>query len=527
MTDEVTDHDIESSSSHDPPVSKSSAVVSTLGTDGIGLSQNADPLAAPVSSSLTLNCTATTQPTPPLHKGNFYSANIAIIESGMKDLNMSSLPNSKEQRNQEQWQHGYQGNMLQHQVLQQSNSFQVHSAKSQMGSQGVNSTYIGMDQFLHGPSKFSAEVQPVLQSSGFTPPLYPASGGYMTSPNPFYPNLQAPGLYSPQYGMGGYALNSTVVPPFLAGYPTHGSIPMVFDGPASPNFNARMSGSSSGGSTAHGADMQHFNKFYGQLGYAVQPSFTDPLYMQYYQQPYGPAYNISGQFDPLATGGGVIGSQNNASDSKKGSDVAAGGLDDQKFQHQRSGVSNLSQGRGGIMNPHYFGNPPNMGILMQYPSSPLASPVLPASPVGGTGISGGRNEMRFPPGPGRYAAVYPGWQGQRGSESFNDPKIYNFLEELKSGKGRRFELSDIAGHIVEFRQVHIAFSFLFLLHCIGKLNDRLLNFSADQHGSRFIQQKLESCSAEEKASVFKEVLPCASKLMTDVFGNYVIQKVCI
>lgn len=54
----------------------------------------------------------------------------------------------------------------------------------------------------------------------------------------------------------------------------------------------------------------------------------------------------------------------------------------------------------------------------------------------------------------------------------------------------------------------------------------VFNSSADQHGSRFIQQKLESCSVEEKALVFREVLPHASKLMTDVFGNYVIQKVC-
>ena len=52
-----------------------------------------------------------------------------------------------------------------------------------------------------------------------------------------------------------------------------------------------------------------------------------------------------------------------------------------------------------------------------------------------------------------------------------------------------------------------------------------LDFSVDQHGSRFIQQKLDHCFDEEKASVFIEVLPQASKLMTDVFGNYVIQKV--
>lgn len=49
--------------------------------------------------------------------------------------------------------------------------------------------------------------------------------------------------------------------------------------------------------------------------------------------------------------------------------------------------------------------------------------------------------------------------------------------------------------------------------------------SSDQHGSRFIQQKLENCSIQDKASVFKEILPHASSLITDVFGNYVIQKV--
>ena len=50
-------------------------------------------------------------------------------------------------------------------------------------------------------------------------------------------------------------------------------------------------------------------------------------------------------------------------------------------------------------------------------------------------------------------------------------------------------------------------------------------YSADQHGSRFIQQKLEMASDEEKGMVFQEVLPHALTLMTDVFGNYVIQKV--
>nr|GEV74791.1 pumilio homolog 1-like [Tanacetum cinerariifolium] len=48
--------------------------------------------------------------------------------------------------------------------------------------------------------------------------------------------------------------------------------------------------------------------------------------------------------------------------------------------------------------------------------------------------------------------------------------------------------------------------------------------SADQYGSRFIQQKLETAIVEEKDMVFNEIMPQAFSLMTDVFGNYVIQK---
>ncbi|KAE9589896.1 putative armadillo-like helical, nucleic acid binding NABP, pumilio domain-containing protein [Lupinus albus] len=73
----------------------------------------------------------------------------------------------------------------------------------------------------------------------------------------------------------------------------------------------------------------------------------------------------------------------------------------------------------------------------------------------------------------------------------------SLLDEFKN-KARPFELSDIVGHVVQF--------------------------STDQYGSRFIQQKLETASVEEKATVFPEIVPHAHALMTDVFGNYVIQK---
>ncbi|KDQ07951.1 hypothetical protein BOTBODRAFT_59683 [Botryobasidium botryosum FD-172 SS1] len=73
------------------------------------------------------------------------------------------------------------------------------------------------------------------------------------------------------------------------------------------------------------------------------------------------------------------------------------------------------------------------------------------------------------------------------------------LEEFRANKTKKWELRDIYGYVVEF--------------------------SGDQHGSRFIQQKLESASSEEKQAVFDEILPDnALPLITDVFGNYVIQK---
>ena len=59
---------------------------------------------------------------------------------------------------------------------------------------------------------------------------------------------------------------------------------------------------------------------------------------------------------------------------------------------------------------------------------------------------------------------------------------------------------------------------------LREIANHMVEFSQDQHGSRFIQQKLERASASEKQLVFQEILSAAYSLMTDVFGNYVIQK---
>ncbi|PCH38074.1 ARM repeat-containing protein [Wolfiporia cocos MD-104 SS10] len=73
------------------------------------------------------------------------------------------------------------------------------------------------------------------------------------------------------------------------------------------------------------------------------------------------------------------------------------------------------------------------------------------------------------------------------------------LDEFRSNKSRNWELSEIWGYVVEF--------------------------SGDQHGSRFIQQKIETATSEEKQKIFDEIVPHSTlQLIQDVFGNYVIQK---
>ncbi|KAL5215828.1 hypothetical protein ABZP36_007229 [Zizania latifolia] len=59
-----------------------------------------------------------------------------------------------------------------------------------------------------------------------------------------------------------------------------------------------------------------------------------------------------------------------------------------------------------------------------------------------------------------------------------------------------------------------------LVNVVGRVTE----VSMDQYGSRFIQQKLEDASDDDREKIFPEILSNAIALTTDVFGNYVIQK---
>ncbi|KAG2418803.1 hypothetical protein HFD88_001904 [Aspergillus terreus] len=94
------------------------------------------------------------------------------------------------------------------------------------------------------------------------------------------------------------------------------------------------------------------------------------------------------------------------------------------------------------------------------------------------------------------AALVPKGHRDHDTSIVRSPVLEEFRANNKGPK--RHELKDIYGHVVEF--------------------------SGDQHGSRFIQQKLETANSDEKEQVFREIKGDCLQLMTDVFGNYVVQK---
>lgn len=60
--------------------------------------------------------------------------------------------------------------------------------------------------------------------------------------------------------------------------------------------------------------------------------------------------------------------------------------------------------------------------------------------------------------------------------------------------------------------------------CLQDIKGFIYEFCRDQHGSRFIQQKLVEGPPEQLMQLYEEIQPHVIALMQDVFGNYVIQK---
>lgn len=141
------------------------------------------------------------------------------------------------------------------------------------------------------------------------------------------------------------------------------------------------------------------------------------------------------------------------------------------------------------------GTPPPPGMMM----SPImgVSPMIHGPPMmAASPISRGNVRSGTPP----RSARSPGYKKNGKPYKNKNKNIVRspLLEKFRNEEDCKFVLNDIVSHAYEFAK--------------------------DQHGSRFIQQELETASEEDKEKFFKEISSNSMDLMTDVFGNYVIQK---
>ncbi|KAK6032526.1 RNA binding repeat protein, Pumilio-family [Ostertagia ostertagi] len=137
--------------------------------------------------------------------------------------------------------------------------------------------------------------------------------------------------------------------------------------------------------------------------------------------------------------------------------------------------------------PNFFGN---------------AIPTMPTSHLGPgmQGFNNSRVSLFNASAPSSNSPHYGGAHQRRRNDENNarQPNRSHLLDDFRNNRTPQLQITDIISHVVEFAK--------------------------DQHGSRFIQQKLERASAKEKQLLFDEVLANAHALMVDVFGNYVVQK---
>ncbi|XP_077226162.1 pumilio homolog 1-like [Tasmannia lanceolata] len=280
-----------------------------------------------------------------------------------------------------------------------------------------------------------------------------------------YQNIDVPNLDITGHDLSGYAVNQR--------------LPSMMDG----HLDA-------GVTLTNSREGQSLNRGGNLVGSGLQVPVMDPLYVQYLQRNSDYAAQTSANLSDPSLGRNYGGTSH--MDLLGFQKAYLGAL----LAQQKSQYGMPFLGKSSGLNHGYYGNP-GFGPGMPYPGNPLTSSAIPS--VGGVSpIRQNERIQRFPSMMRNSAGGNMGsWHSENGAnmeESFGS----SILEEFKNNKARCFELSEIVDHVVEF--------------------------SADQYGSRFIQQKLETASEEEKNKIFPEIIPHVRALMTDVFGNYVIQK---
>lgn len=335
---------------------------------------------------------------------------------------------------------------------------------------------------LHMPSPQSSKpshVDPTVASGNFY--LKGSSANSLNSGGgvvPQYQHIDAGNSSFSNYGLGGYSINS---PTMMSGQLGNYNLPPLFENAAAASVMAVP-----GMESRIASELQNLGRMGNtnqMAGNALQAPFVDPMYLQYLRSTEYAAAQVAAINDSSMD-------RNYLGNSYM--DLLQKAYLGTLLSPQKSPYGAPLGSKSGSPHHHgYYGNPA-FGVGLSYPGSPLAGPVSPVGP--GSPIRHGDLNMRYPSGMRNLSSGMGSWHLDAMDNSFAS----SLLEEFKSNKTKCFELSEITGHVVEF--------------------------SADQYGSRFIQQKLETATTEEKNMVFQEIFPQALTLMTDVFGNYVVQK---
>uniref|UniRef100_A0A8C2CIS4 Pumilio RNA-binding family member 2 n=1 Tax=Cyprinus carpio TaxID=7962 RepID=A0A8C2CIS4_CYPCA len=260
------------------------------------------------------------------------------------------------------------------------------------------------------------------------------------------------------------------------------------------------------------------NSFYGS-GSVAPSSQSSSLFSHTSAAPPSTSLGFSSTGGSLGVGlGSALGAFGSSGFSTSSSATRRDSLLASSDLYKRGGGSSLTPiGQSFYNSLGYSSSPSPIGLTPGH--SPLTPPPsLPSS----HGSSSSLHLGGLTNGSGRYISAAPGAEAKyrssgstsslfsSSSQLFPPPRArYSRSDVMPSGRSRLLEdfrnnrfpnlqLRDLPGHMVEFSQ--------------------------DQHGSRFIQQKLERATPAERQMVFGEILQAAYQLMTDVFGNYVIQK---
>ncbi|XP_056105501.1 pumilio homolog 1 isoform X1 [Rhinichthys klamathensis goyatoka] len=264
------------------------------------------------------------------------------------------------------------------------------------------------------------------------------------------------------------------------------------------------------------------SSFYGS-GSPSSSSQSSSLFSQGSAQPGNTSlgFNANPSSSLGATLGAALGGFGTAVANSSSSGSRRDSLTGSSDLYKRTPSSLTPIGHGGFYNGLSFSSSPGP-VGMPLPNQGPSHSLTPPPSLSTHGSSSSLNLGGLTNGSGRFISAAPGAEAKYrnattgsslfspSSQLFPSSRLrYGMSDVMPSGRSRLLEdfrnnrypnlqLREIAGHVMEFSQ--------------------------DQHGSRFIQLKLERASPAERQLVFNEILQAAYQLMVDVFGNYVIQK---